>query len=160
KQVDVVTFDKEAKMATPSQDRVPAGLAAAPALARLPGPDTSRPDLSRPDSLLGLAARLKTWTRRIALGVGAQAVSTVANFAFVILVARLIGASAFGEYSVAWSLVTLVDTLVISFIGSNTPALMHRLRERFWPQFRSALCIWSAVASGAFCMVTVAATLC
>src|SRR5215469_2918114 len=88
--------------------------------------------------------RIKEWTGRLALGVGAQGVSILSNFAYVIFVARLIGVHSFGEYSVAWSFVALVDSLSTSFFSDNVPALMYRLPERIWPEFRSTLCIWSA----------------
>jgi O-antigen/teichoic acid export membrane protein len=47
-----------------------------------------------------------------------------------------------------------------SFFADNIPALMYRLPEHFWPEFRSTLCIWSAFVSGTLCMVTLILALC
>lgn len=109
--------------------------------------------LSQPNFLL-FRWQIKEWARRVAVGLAAQAVSTVSNFTYLVFVARLIGAHSFGEYNVAWSFVALVDSLSASFFSDNIPALMYRLPERFRPEFRSALCIWSAVVSGTLCMAT------
>jgi O-antigen/teichoic acid export membrane protein len=104
--------------------------------------------------------RIKEWLPRVVLGLAAQAVSTISGFAYLIFVARLVGAHSFGEYSVAWSFVVLAESLSSGFFADNIPALMHRLPERFWPEFRSTLCIWSAFVSGTLCMATLVLALC
>jgi O-antigen/teichoic acid export membrane protein len=116
--------------------------------------------LSQPNSLLLLLWQIKGWAPRIALGLGAQFVSILSSFAYVIALAPLIGAHSFGEYSVAWSFVALVDSLTAGVFGDNIPALVHRLPERSRPAFRSALLIWSAIVSCVLCVVTLVAAGC
>jgi O-antigen/teichoic acid export membrane protein len=116
--------------------------------------------LSQPNSLLLFLWQIREWAGRVALGLGAQFLSTLSTFAYVIILAPLIGAHSFGEYSVAWSFVALVDSLTASVFGDNIPALMHRLPERLWPEFRSALFIWSAVVSCALCIATLVVAVC
>jgi O-antigen/teichoic acid export membrane protein len=109
------------------------------------GPNSWPVSLSRP---------LKEWGGRFALGICAQAVSMLANFAYVMILVRMIGPRAFGEYSVAWSCLALVDSLLTALFGDTIPALMHRLPERRWPEFRAAVCVWSTVISGIVAIAT------
>lgn len=90
----------------------------------------------------------------LVLGVVEQALLSASTFVFTVVVANAGGAVAFGEFSIAWSLVIFTEAICWAFLGDPIPAIASRIPLGKMPQLRGAMYLVSSfVVASLFLLV-------
>jgi O-antigen/teichoic acid export membrane protein len=72
-------------------------------------------------------------------GAAEQALLAGSALLFGLVLANAMPPDAFGIYTVAWSLLVLVEAVLIGFFGDGVPAIAQRLRRSRWPELRGVI---------------------
>jgi O-antigen/teichoic acid export membrane protein len=100
----------------------------------------------------------RKWGRIVSVSLMEQLILSATSFVFVIVLASLIGGIEFGLFSIAWSFVSLLESLSWAFFGDIVPATANKIPMQRWPQVRSSLYLLSSAFSLA--MVPLASAIC
>lgn len=84
-----------------------------------------------------------------AFGIGEQAISSIANFTYIIFLSHSLDTISFGWFSIAWAAVMLVEALAWGLIGDGVPAIAVRIPRSNWNRLRGAMVLLSVIVAGA-----------
>ena len=81
----------------------------------------------------------RSWGRGFLFGIFEQGLLSGTSFVVTVILARVLGATEFGWFSVIWAFVIFLESAANGLFGDAIPSLAHKLRESLWPQFRASI---------------------
>lgn len=95
-------------------------------------------------ALIGIERLVRGWGGAVSFGILEQVLLSGSSFVFTAVVARNLPTAGFGWFSIAWSMMMLMEVGAWGLFGDAVPSTAEKIRRSLWPEFR-----WSFLALSA-----------
>lgn len=95
----------------------------------------------------------KVWGRGLLFGIFEQGLLSGMSFVVTVILARVLGATEFGWFSVVWAFVIFLEAVGNGLFGDSIPSLAMRLSRGLWPEFRASLVLATLTLISVLCFV-------